>query len=171
MSEQTLPTDIEATSFLSWPIIGLARLLSESTTFRARGGAASAGNAYALIHYPYLQPTLDLDVIGRPAAIIMPGDTLGLERVDASHLRPEPDLLLVLTDWDRFPERADYSAIDFLNFAGNTLTEIAALQGQDDRLAIKGIAWKEKPGLTDPNIAKEQAGYWICSFRVQVSRL
>lgn len=171
MSESTLPTDLTPVGMLAWPVKGLADLVAETDEFQSRTGAANQTDAYRFIHYPGLAETADINTIERPAAIVNLGDKLDLSRVDAEHLRPEIDLVLTITDWCRHEQREDYCFIDFLNFVGVLLPEIAELQGVDDRLAIKAMSWKETPGRTDPKQAAIKRHYWLCQVNVQVSKL
>jgi hypothetical protein len=169
MSEAT--PSIAAAGPISIPVRKLVELLAESTFFQARVGASSKTDAYPYIHHPELHAKGLYEIKGPLAVVGTAG--FSLSRVDNRLLRPSNcSLALVLSDDDRYPDSPERSQTDFENFVGQTLAEIAGLQGVDTRLPIDSIhlADSRKIGVTAATPGQRNV-YWMAMIEVHWSRL
>jgi hypothetical protein len=145
-------------------------MVAESDAFQARCNVTSADEAMARIHHPdYSGPALD-EVAG-VIAVVYSGPLI-LSRINNKDLRPDsPTLFLLVRDDDRYPNSREWSQIDFENFVGVMVAEIAAVQGQGTRLPIAAIRQVQPSQITPPRAGGPGKDYWLTAFEVEWSRL
>jgi hypothetical protein len=154
---------------MAWVEQKLLEIVPLSTTFRAKVGASSQADAARFVFRSFLLPS-DLHTIERPSAVVEMGE-FALRRVDLQHLRPDPEMTLILTDWVRFPDDLGASTTDFKNFVGGVMDDIGLLQGTDDLLTIESLVVPVgKFGIVDP-AAGAPRKYFMADVQVRVSKL
>jgi hypothetical protein len=159
-----------ATSSPALMVLGAERLLSESAAFRKRLGAADAGASKVAIYFS--ERGLD--------DLIKPGDTLSEQRPFAvigvaqhgyaqigqgsgNDLGAMGGAYIVFSDNPK--DRADSKAsfIDFLDWIGSCIEDVAALVGQDDHFPFTAINMVYDPHR--PNIsARVSDDYWVAAY-------
>ena len=162
---------IEALGPVSIPVRKLVELIAASPSFQARVKVTTATDAFGFIHHPELRVS-SLDEITGPLAVVGT-ERFGLASVEPRFLRPSDcSLMMILSDDDRYPERADLSQIDFENFVGLVMADIALAQGEDTNLTIESMELIEtcKSGPEVQGVDKRKA-YWIAPIVVKWSRL
>jgi len=162
-----LPSVIVPTSSLAWMEQRLVELVPLSAAFQSRVGVSNQADAARWVHRTMLLPT-GLDGVERPCALVEQGD-FSLRRVDNNHLRPASTLQLVLTDWLPWPDEPGWSMLDFKNFVGGVLDDLALLQGQDTNLPIESMTLPlSRLGVSDPRSGSERQ-YLIAVIAVEMS--
>ncbi|HUT14437.1 MAG TPA: hypothetical protein VMY42_28385, partial [Thermoguttaceae bacterium] len=98
-------------------VLALRRLVATSTAFRRRVGVADEAQAHAKIHlFEFLDDGPQEIHASRPFAAIWPGDNLDLSQTAGgarNWMRAGGDLVLLLTDRDRYPKDRTLSGLDF----------------------------------------------------------
>jgi len=163
--------NVDASGPLSTPVRRLAELIAESPAFQQWTETNSQGEALARVHHPHLRNNTNLMDVKKPVAVVST-QSFGLARVTNRQLRPDGGVLrVILSDVDRYPTRSDWSQTYFENQVGQVLSEIAALQGDDERLAIDKITLVSPPMLSRPQVAGQKQPYWVALVDVAWSRI
>lgn len=163
--------NIEALGPISVPVRKLVELVAESATFQTRVKADSVEEAMKFIHHPHLRAN-GFEEIKGPLAVVS-SQPCTWERVDANQLRPTGVLVLTLSNDDKYPEKSDWSQIDFENFCGQVIQDICELQGKNTRLTIDSIVQSIPASLSHPTAAgpDQRSAYWISTFEIHRSQL
>ena len=138
----------------------LAGMVAQSITFRMRAGVATVEQALQRVHYPYLHAPDQKSM--RPFAMIESRD-YGWSFIaggDQHFLWPDGALVLTLADNDKYPNSERDGFIHFMNFVDGVLTDLAALAGVDDNLALTGIEQVQPALRTKPSDEAQGDVYW-----------
>jgi hypothetical protein len=151
-------------------VLGAERLLVESEAFRKRVGAADAAACKTNVHYA--EKGLD--------ELLKAGDTLAGQRPfavvgvaqhsyaqigqgAAIDLGATGGAYIVFSDNPREPKDSKASFIDFLDWIGSCIEDVAALVGQDDHFPFTAIHMVYDPHR--PNIsARTSDDYWVAAY-------
>jgi len=157
-----------------------ARLVYESTRFQARVGAADAAAAAAKVFLFELEvdDPIDLEKL-RPFALVYPSRVRWTKEAcgDGGAFDGSGEIVVQLTDVARFPGRGRearvVSALDFAQWAGEVMQDVAAAAGHSDRLqAIEIVQGEETGGFYRSPTKDEKAtgSYWWAEFRIRWGR-
>lgn len=171
VSEAVIPT-----SFLSWPVRGLVELIADCPAFQERVGAYDSYEALlARCFHPRLKAKDSFSELTRPACVVyrLSGFGLSRESQDTMYIRQGQTLGVNLTDWDRYPDREDWSQIDFDNFVGQLILEMGERQGQSRGEMvfppIADISERLPTQLTDPREAPADKRFWVAFLRIELA--
>jgi len=149
-------------------LLAAERLLAESTAFQRRGGWANAAEARQ--QGIYLFETFEENPAQlhrrRPFAAIWHADASDLEQYaggQRNFLEPSGELVLMLTDRDRYPANRRQSGLDFCGWLSQVLCrDMAGHSAVSDRLPITAMRWLVRP-THSPALDEPSAGaYWHC---------
>lgn len=163
-------------SFLSWPVRGLVEMIADCPAFQERVGAYDGMEALKQrVFHPRLKAKDQFASIIRPAAVVWRLNGFGLIRQsqDTMYVKRGQSLGVTITDWDRYPDREDWSQIDFDNFVGQLIEQMAERQGksrgEEVFPPIQEISERMPTQLTDPREASPDKRYWIAMLRVELA--
>lgn len=162
---------MESLGPISKPLALLVEALANSATFQERAGVASAEALESRLYWPHL--VADIWTVARPCAVLM-SSGIGWDHIASgagNHLRPHGSIDVLFADTDQYPEDSRESQVDFENFVGQTLADVAAVAGQDEQLSITRIDQVEPPALTDPVDASSIEPFWLAKYRVTWGRI
>jgi len=132
------------TGVITKPILGLERLVAESTAFQRRRKVSGDVEARRHIHlFDYSDDPNTLSH-ARPFAAIWPADPVILSMIAGgtrNWMIAAGDLVLVLTDNDNYPGRENRrkSGLDFAGFVETVIRDVRNNAGRDDRLDVRGL--------------------------------
>lgn len=161
---------LAATGAQGTALTKLVSLLAASTAFQTRRGVASAAEAEEHIYWPWASkdgtPLADL-VTARPFLVIEQGQFAWQTQSGGgrNYLLPAGELLLTITDEDRYGDDYRSSATDFCNFADGVIEDLVAAAGESDNLAIVTIEQADPPMQN----AKKDWGtlrYWMTRYAI-----
>jgi hypothetical protein len=141
----------------------LRRLVAESAAFQTRVEAADAEGA--LVHiktWDYEDDPVAVQA-ARPFACIWPADKLDFDQLSGggnSLFGGVIDLVLILTDFDRQPGDREASGADFAGWIDEVISDLAALAGVDDRIAIRRMTFLQRPLRTATKDEPSAGAYW-----------
>jgi len=144
----------------------LIDMIAGSSAFQTRGSWANATAALAGIHYPFVAGEADAragsSALERPAALIE------VASFDYPDLRtggprwPVGSFSVLLTDWHTDDEDYQSALVDFENFLGGVMQDLADAASVGTNLAINSMtleAVAQQLSLVDT-----QAPYWAAKF-------
>ncbi len=168
---------IEPTSSFAIERLRLADMLAACPQLLGRFGAPDATSALPDPLEPLKPGKIHVGALTsedheglRPYAVILrPGEAI-YELVaggDRNYLRRKGSLWVYLADNSRFADPTD-DLIDFENFAGGVIDDLAAIAGRGGLLPIHTIGWQLPPERSDPNLdAQDLKPFWDCVIELQ----
>lgn len=132
------------TGVITTPILGLERLVAESTAFQRRRKVSNDVEARKHIHLFDYEDHPNTLKRARPFAAIWPADPVILSTIAGgtrNWMIAAGDLVLILTDNDNFPGRDNRrrSGLDFAGFVEGVIRDVRNNAGRDDRLNVRGL--------------------------------
>jgi len=144
----------------------LAELVAECPSFQEMVGVGGQQDALASVYLPWLANTTDLDVIDRPVAVITIR-RFRTKKIDAWSLTlDELRLGLLLFMPDPHPGHAEWSELEFSNWLGAIVQELADRQARDARLAIASIDLLEGPQMNPLKTVGQRTPYWYACLEI-----
>jgi len=156
---------------ISVPREKLVDLVAASAAFQARVDPAEPTDdkARERIHWPALEnpdPALWPEL--RPFAVVM-AKGLSFELAAGggqNYLRPTGTLTVLVVDTDRQPASLKESQIDFENFVGQVMADVAAASAQGENLSITRITQTEPAMVTDLKDRPAAGLFWTAGFEI-----
>jgi len=155
-------------------VLALRRLVAVSTAFRRRVGVADEAAAHKKIFlFEYADDDLTELHAARPFATIWPADRLDIEQTAGgarNWMRAGGELVLQLTDRDRYPRDRTLSGLDFAGWIDRVVfDDVRSLAGSNDYLTINHVSFLQT--ITHNPRADDPAGaYWHCALLVRWGR-
>ena len=154
---------VTPTGPISLPQSQCCDLLANSVTFQQRIGVASAADAYQKIFRTWKRlPTGAEFDQARPYAVVLSLPELEYQLDSGGQrnwLLPTGAVWIFLTDNDRFPGDVDDSGIDFGNFVGGVMQDIANQAAVDGNLAVIGVSLEAFEPFND-DLSAGQQPFW-----------
>jgi len=157
----------EEVGLITSSIYQVARLVSESSAFQTRVGAADAAAALLNVTtWDYEDDPVALQA-ARPFACVWPADKFDLTQVAGggnSLFSGQMEVVLILSDIDRAPGDRSASAANFAGWLDRVLADVAAAAGIDDRVPIKHVSFLQRPLRTATKDEPSAGAYWQAAF-------
>jgi hypothetical protein len=155
--------------FFTSSVYQLQRMVSESAAFQERRGLSSAAEALPHVKVFEYEATAEEIRKARPFACVWTGDKFEASPIGAGAappMRVSGDVVLILTDNDRFPGDREKSADDFIGWIDLVFADLLEKSGVDDRLSIQGVTLLQRPSRT-PTAEEATAGaFWDAAFSI-----
>jgi hypothetical protein len=168
---------VEPTSSLAIERLRLADMLAACPQLLGRFGAPGATSALPDPREPRQPGKIHLGALTvddheglRPYAVILrPGEAMyeKLAGGDHNYLQRRGTLWVYLADNSRYADPTD-DLIDFENFAGGVIDDLAAIAGRGGLLPIHTISFHMVPERTDPKLdGQDVLPFWDCILELQ----
>lgn len=160
---------VAATSGIAKLLAALRTVLSNCATFQDRTNSATAAEALKRIFVEYFVDEESMEV-ERPYAVVceVSHEYSQIGQGDGNYLHTtSTELHLVLTDENRYVDITD-GKIDFLNFVGACIDELAAFAGQNEYLPMIRIAMETPAQRTHRQNRTTENDYWWCRYVVSM---